>query len=127
MQATRLYGTRVLVLAVLFGGIAGVSIGFDGAVYASAQNTRRSVQGRVVNASDAPLASAIVYLSDTQTKAVTSYITQEDGAYRFEQISPNDDYRLWAQLDGKKSRTKTLSSFDNRSVFHVILKIEKEK
>ncbi len=127
MQTARSHGARLFNLAVLLCIIASVGTGMAGGAYASAQNTQRSVQGRVVNANDAPVPNAIVYLSDTRTKAVTSYITQEDGAYRFEQVSPNDDYKLWAQLEDKKSKTKTLSSFDDRSVFHVILKIETGK
>ncbi|MHB8301384.1 MAG: carboxypeptidase-like regulatory domain-containing protein [Acidobacteriaceae bacterium] len=87
------------------------------------QNAERSVQGRVVDDADKPLSKAIVYLSDLRTLTVESYITQDDGAYRFQQLSPNDDYKLWAQLDDRKSKSKTLSSYDNRSIFRVILKI----
>lgn len=107
--------------------ICGAWYGLGTAGLVSAQSTQRSVQGRVVTANDTPIRSAIVYLSNVRTMAVESYITQEDGAYRFQQMSANDDYKLWAQLDGKKSKTKMLSSFDNRSVFHVILKIDTDK
>ena len=93
----------------------------------AAQTTQRSVQGRVVNQNDVPIRSAIVYLSDQHTLAVESYITQEDGAYRFEQLSPNDDYKLWAKVDGKTSKPKILSSFDDRSVFRVIIRIDTGK
>jgi hypothetical protein len=116
-QNARFYSARLLAMAVLLGIMAG------SAVDTYAANTERSVQGKVVTGSDTPVSSAIVYLSDTRTMAVESYITQQDGGYRFEQLSPNDDYKLWAQLDGKKSKTKILSSFDDRSTFHVILKI----
>ena len=92
-------------------------------LYALQENSDRSVQGRVVDNNDKPLRSAIVYLSDQQSKTVESYITQEDGAYRFQQLSPNDDYKLWAELGGDKSKSKILSSFDSRREFRVILKI----
>lgn len=112
---------RTFVL-VLLAGCFGY---FPGVVRSAvAQSGERSVQGRVVTPNDAPIRNAIVYLSDSRTMAVESYITQDDGAYRFEQISPNDDYKLWAQIDGKKSKTKILSSFDDRKEFHVILKID---
>ena len=68
-----------------------------------------------------------MYLSDQHTMTVESYITQEDGAYRFEQLSPNDDYKLWAKVDGKTSKPKILSSFDDRSVFRVIIRIDTGK
>jgi hypothetical protein len=92
-----------------------------------AQTTQRSVQGRVVNQNDVPIRSAIVYLSDQHTLTVESYITQEDGAYRFEQLAPNDDYKLWAKVDGKSSKPKILSSFDDRSVFRVIIRSDTGK
>jgi hypothetical protein len=95
--------------------------------YAFAGNQDRSVQGRVVDDSDNPLSDAIVYLSDQRTLTVQTYITQQDGAYNFEQLSPNDDYKLWAQRNGKKSKTRILSSFDNRSTFRVIIKIDTGK
>lgn len=124
-QAARSQRARILAVAVLLFGL--IFVGAISPSRAAAQNTRRSVRGRVVNSSDTPIQSAIVYLSDTRTMTVESYITQQDGAYRFEQISPDDDYKLWAQVDGRKSKVKTLSSFDNRSVFHVILKIDTGK
>ncbi len=126
-QTARPYGTRALALAVLFCGMLWVGVETGASSSALAQNTQRSVQGRVVTGDDTPVRSAIVYLSDTRTMAVESYITQEDGAFRFEQMSPDDDYKLWAQTGGKKSKIRTLSSFDDRSVFHVILKIDTGK
>ncbi|MEO6828419.1 MAG: carboxypeptidase-like regulatory domain-containing protein [Acidobacteriaceae bacterium] len=98
-----------------------------GGWHAAAATTSRSVRGRVVSAGDSPVSSAIVYLSNARTMTVQSYITQEDGAYRFEQMSPSDDYKLWAQAEGNKSKVKTLSSFDDRAVFHVILKVDSLK
>jgi hypothetical protein len=120
----RPYAAHKIALVILLGGILAGS-GFVG--QAAAQMVRKAVQGRVVTAEDVPIRNAIVYLSDTHTMVVTSYITQADGAYRFEGLSPNDDYKLWAQLDGKKSKTKILSSFEGRRVFHVILKIDTGK
>ncbi len=126
-EAARSHRTRILTLAVLLGVGAWITLGVGKVVHAAPESTPRSVQGRVVSSTDVPIRSAIVYLSDTRTMAVESYITQEDGAYRFEQISASDDYKLWAKVDGKKSGTKTLSSFDDRKVFHVILKIDTGK
>jgi hypothetical protein len=120
LWSARSTGACMLAMAFLLG--SSFSVG-----KAAAANTQRSVRGRVVASDDTPIESAIVYLSDARTMTVESYITQEDGAYRFEQLTPDDDYNLWAQVDGKKSKVKTLSSFDDRKVFHVILKIEAGK
>jgi hypothetical protein len=87
----------------------------------------RSVRGRVVNNAGAPISGAIVYLNDLNTKTVTSYITPADGHYGFQQLSPNDDYKVWAKFEGKESPTKTISSFDNRETFHVTLQIESQR
>lgn len=117
-----------LTLAAALGFIGCGVVGFLGIAkpaYAVQQDEDRSVQGRVIDDAAQPIRSAIVYLSDERTKTIESYITQEDGAYRFQQLSPNDDYKLWAQLGNHKSKSKILSSFDGRSVFRVILKIDK--
>ncbi len=118
---------RGLTIAVLFLFVACL-LGISGNTEpVAAQTTQRSVQGRVVNQNDVPIRSAIVYLSNQHTLTVESYITQEDGAYRFEQLSPHDDYKLWAKVDGKTSKPKILSSFDDRAVFRVIIRIDTGK
>ncbi|MDE3106052.1 MAG: carboxypeptidase regulatory-like domain-containing protein [Acidobacteriota bacterium] len=94
---------------------------------AQAQAAQRTVQGKVSDKSDAPLKNAIVYLKDTRTLTVKSSITQEDGAYRFGQLSANTDYELWAELNGRKSAVKTISSFDSKSSFIFNLKIDTSK
>lgn len=92
-----------------------------------AQNTKRAVRGQVVTPSGAPISGAIVYLTDTQTTTVVSYITQQDGHYRFEHLSPYNDYQVVAKVGGKKSDTRIISSFDNRSIFHILLTIDTGK
>lgn len=121
------HGMRIVVATIFFSAIAIAVACITAPSPAAAQSRERSVQGRVVSSDEAPVANAIVYLNDTRTNAVTSYITQQDGAYSFEQISSTDDYHLWAQINGEKSKVKTISSFDERGVFHVILKIETRK
>lgn len=122
MKYVQLAPSRAFAVAILFSGITWLS-----GPAALGQNTQRAVQGRVVNGEGIPIRSAIVYLSNVRTMDVESYITQNDGAYQFEDMSPDDDYKLWAKLGNRKSKTRTLSSFDDRKVFHVILKIPAEK
>jgi hypothetical protein len=88
---------------------------------------QRIVQGKVTDKSDAPLKGIIVYLKDTHSLAVKSSITDEGGAYRFGQLAQNTDYELWAEGDGKKSGTKTISSFDNKNQFFINLKLDTGK
>lgn len=89
------------------------------------QSEQRTVQGKVVDKSDAPVKGAVVYLKDDRTLAVKSYISGDGGTYRFGQLTQNTDYELWAESDGKKSGTKTISSFDNKNQFYIDLKISK--
>jgi len=86
---------------------------------------QRVVQGKVVDGSNAPIKGAVVYLKDSRSLAVKSYFSDEQGAYRFGQLSQNSDYEIWAESNGKKSAVKAISSFDNKNLFNINLKIDK--
>ena len=88
---------------------------------------QRVVQGKITDKSDALLKGAVVYLKDTQSLAVKSAITDDDGTYRFGQLSANTDYEIWAESNGKKSNTKAISSFDTKNTFYINLKIDTTK
>lgn len=87
-------------------------------------DTGRLLVGKVMDHQDSPLPSAVVYLSNTRTRAVKTYIVGSDGMYRFPALSPNVDYEVYAQFNGKKSDTKTVSQFDNRQEVTVNLKVD---
>ena len=84
----------------------------------------RLLIGKVLDHGDNPLPGSIVYLNNTRTQAVKTYIVGEDGGYRFPALSPNIDYQVYAQNKGRKSDTKTLSSFDSRTQVNIVLKID---
>ncbi|HMK23415.1 MAG TPA: carboxypeptidase-like regulatory domain-containing protein [Terriglobales bacterium] len=83
----------------------------------------RTLTGRVTDKQDTPLSNAVVYLTNSRTRAVKTYIVAQDGAYRFPSLNPNIDYEVYAQYSGRKSDTKTVSQFDNRSQVTINLKI----
>ena len=88
----------------------------------------RTVRGVVADkSSDDPVPSAVVFLRNTRTNAVRSYIANEEGDYRFSGLDPNVDYEIHAEKDGAKSATRTVSSFDNKKDIVLNLKIEKKK
>ena len=91
------------------------------------ENQPRSLQGQVTGQNDQPLNNAVVYLKNTRTLAVRSYISKEDGNYQFSGLSQNVDYEVYAELDGQKSDTKTLSGFDTRPRSVINLKVPVKK
>ncbi len=84
----------------------------------------RMLTGKVLDRRDNPLVDAVVYLSNTRTHAVKTYIVGPDGAYHFPELSPNTDYELYAQFKGQKSETRTVSQFDDRKSVNIILRID---
>ena len=85
---------------------------------------QRLVQGKITDHSNAAVKGAVVYLKDGRSLAVKSYISDDQGEYRFGQLAQNTDYEIWAEHNGKKSSVKTISSFDNKNQFNINLKIE---
>jgi hypothetical protein len=81
----------------------------------------------VLDKADKPVANAIVYLKNSKTLAMKTYIAQSNGTYRFPELSPNVDYDVYAQKDGKKSNSKTLSQFDDRQKPNINLVIDTDK
>jgi hypothetical protein len=84
----------------------------------------RMLTGKVLDRHDNPMVDSIVYLANTRTRAVKSYIVGADGAYHFPELSPNIDYEVYAQYRGQKSDTKTVSQFDDRKQVNIILRID---
>ncbi|MGH7969049.1 MAG: carboxypeptidase-like regulatory domain-containing protein [Limisphaerales bacterium] len=85
--------------------------------------TTRTLQGQVMRNSEAPLPGAVVFLKNTKTLAVRSFISDNKGNYRFTSLSPNIDYEVHAEYQGQKSDTKTLSSFDSKTTATINLKV----
>src|SRR5712692_8824311 len=100
---------------------------------AAAQDAKREAQLRTVRgvvidkSSEAPIPSGVVFLKNTRTNAVRSYIADDEGNYRFSGLDPNVDYEIHAEKDGAKSATRTVSSFDNKKDIVLNLKIERKK
>jgi hypothetical protein len=87
----------------------------------------RSVAGEVTAADDQGVVGAVVQLTDTKTKYVRSFYTQEHGHYYFNGLSPDIDYELRASFQGAKSPVHTLSVFDSRKDAIVNLKLGPKK
>src|ERR1700682_3738375 len=84
----------------------------------------RLLYGKVLDPQDNPLPDAVVYVTNTRHKAVKNYIVGPDGTYRFPALSTATDYEVYAQFKGKKSDTKAVSQFDDRSQVYLDLKVD---
>ncbi len=89
--------------------------------------TSKTLIGTVLDKADHPIPDAVIYLKNTKTLAVKSVFAQPDGTYRFPQLALNTDYEVYAEKDGKKSDTKTVSQFDDRFNPTINLKINLDK
>ena len=112
---------RTVVVLLLLAGLAAVA---DRGYAGDKKDLGRVLSGKVIDKQDNPLPDSVVYLSNTRTQAVKSYIVGPDGAYHFPELSPNIDYEVYAQFNGKKSDTKTISHFDDRHQLNMNLRID---
>jgi hypothetical protein len=116
-----------LMVAGIAMGVAGTSTfpGLLGPSAAQAQNIgQRVVSGIVTDSNSALLVGATVFLKDLKGKTIRSYTSDAKGRFRFAQVNMAEDHELWAEKDGKKSPTKTVSSWDTRKEFDTELKIK---
>ncbi len=119
----RALGAALLFLVLLKGG------GAAAVAWTPPQSSDqlRTLAGWVLSSREEPLQKAVVYLKNTKTLAIKTYITDAKGGYHFPALSPNVDYELYAEFNGDRSDTKTLSSFDNRKQVNITLKIHAPK
>jgi hypothetical protein len=88
------------------------------------EDKTRLLTGKVLDGSDNPLPNAVVYLTNTHTRSVKTYIVGPEGTYRFPALEPSIDYEVYAQYNNRKSGTKTVSQFDDRSQVYISLKVD---
>jgi hypothetical protein len=86
--------------------------------------TGRLLLGKVLDPQDNPLPDSVVYLTDSRTRGVKTYIVGQDGTYRFPGLSTAIDYEIYAQYKGHKSETKSVSQFDDRSQVYLDLRVD---
>jgi len=88
--------------------------------------TVRSLQGQVVDPDDKPAVGAVVQLKDTRTLQVRTFITQQNGEYRFSGLRADTDYEVKADFNGMTSDNKRLSNFDSRKIATVNIKLNRK-
>lgn len=87
----------------------------------------RTIHGSVVDSSDSPAPTSVVYLMNSKTQAVRTYIADDAGNYRFSGLDPNVDYLIHAEHNDLASSTHTVSNFDTRKDISLTLKLSAKK
>ena len=83
----------------------------------------RIAEGKVVNKEGEPIGGAVVYLKNSRSNGVKTYIADQDGHFRFGELSQDTDYELWAESNSVRSKSRQISSFDNENKFYFVLKV----
>jgi predicted small secreted protein len=114
---------RIIGLTIVLSLIATIGVAQD----KKREAQLRTVRGVVGDKSDTPLSGSVVFLKNMRTNTVRSSYTDDTGGYRFSGLDPNADYELYAEKEGTKSSTRTVSNFDSRKDIVLNLKIDKKK
>jgi Carboxypeptidase regulatory-like domain len=87
----------------------------------------RTVRGTVVDNSENPVDTAVVYLKNLHTQDIITHLSGNDGRFRFSGLDLNVDYEIHAEREGWTSTTHSISSFDTRKEFVLTLKLDHKK
>ena len=87
----------------------------------------RTIEGVVCSKEGAPIQGAVVYLQDSKSLAVKSYLSDAQGRFHFRQLSMSADFDLWAELNGQRSKTKSISQFNSKTDLNYKLKLPVSK
>lgn len=129
----RFSGISKLVLAALLATGLGVAVWTPpasaavGKVKATKVPTLRTVEGTVCDKDGEPIQGAVVYLQDPKTMAVRSYLSDQKGHFHFRQLPMSNDFGLWAELNGQRTKTKNISQFNSHPDLNYTLKLDIDK
>ena len=87
----------------------------------------RTVRGTVVDKSEAPVETAVVYLKNAHSQDIITHLSDSDGTFRFSGLDLNIDYEIHAEKEGVTSATRSISNFDTRKEFVLTLKLDHKK
>ena len=86
------------------------------------ESNTRTIDGMVKDASDNPLADAIVQLKNTKTSNIVNFATKDDGKYVFRDLPMDINFELLAKRGDLATPAKTVSVYDTRK--HVIVNFQ---
>jgi hypothetical protein len=86
------------------------------------ESNTRTIDGTVKDATDNPLANAIVQLKNTKTSNIVNFSTKDDGKYVFRDLPMDINYELLAKRGDVSTAAKKVSVYDTRK--HVIVNFQ---
>jgi hypothetical protein len=86
------------------------------------ESNTRTIDGIVKDASDNPLADAIVQLKNTKTSNIVNFSTKDDGRYVFRDLPMDINFELLAKHDNLITPVKKVSIYDTRK--HIIVNFQ---
>jgi hypothetical protein len=86
------------------------------------EGNTRTIDGTVKDASDNPMAYAIVQLKNTKTSNIVNFATKDDGKFVFRDLPMDINYELLAKHGDVATPVKKVSVYDTRK--HVILNFQ---
>jgi len=87
----------------------------------------RTVRGTVVDNTETPSETAVIYLKNTRTQDVITHLSDSDGTFHFSGLDLNVDYDIHAEKDGWTSASRSISNYDTRKEFVLTLKLDHKK
>jgi Carboxypeptidase regulatory-like domain len=117
------YRRAVVWLIILLSILGGLALAQEN----KKETQLKTVRGMVSDKSDKAVQNAVVFLKNTRTNTVLSHFTDEQGNYRFTGLDPNADYEIYAEFDGEKSASRSVSPLDSRKEITMNLKIDRKK
>jgi hypothetical protein len=116
---------RAIQVVLLF--LLALAVAYPAVTQDKKDSQLRTVHGSVIDKSENPVPSSVVYLMNLRTQAVKTYIADDAANYRFSGLDPNVDYEIHAEHEDLISPTRTVSSFDSRRDIEVTLKLTRKK
>jgi hypothetical protein len=99
----------ISILVILLLGLTGLW-----AQSSKKQKPSKLVLGVVVDQEDQPLATAVVNLTNLQTKKISQDITDDKGEFRFGGVNPDNNYELQASYHSYVGQKELISMYDTR-------------
>ncbi len=114
-------GRGTTLAGVLLASAILLSIGLGTAAQEGGQ---RVIRGQVLDENGKLVHLAIVHLKNAATEKQWSVVTNKEGRYAFHEVENKQDFEIYAEWQGRKSRTRKISQFDARPIVRVNLKLK---